>query len=191
LADQKHYLRKELARLRKSIPDKLKSKKSKIICDMLLSDKRLIEAKNILLYYPTLEEVDIRPVIEYCWEKGKNVYFPYIKVIGISKVDGTGDLQDFGFGFKEPSSQADELAKQIELAKQVDLAELKLDLVILPGIGFDKDGNRLGRGKGWYDKFIGMLEYRPFLIGVCFKEQIVKDIPYKNYDIRTDVLVDA
>ena len=75
------------------------------------------------------------------------------------------------------------------MAEQIEQADLKLDLIILPGVGFDKDGNRLGRGKGWYDKFVGMLGYRPFLIGVCFKEQIIEDIPHENFDIQVNEVV--
>lgn len=183
MADQKHHFRKELTRLRKSIPDKSKSRKSKIICDKLLNNERLIGAKNVLLYYPTLDEVDIRPVIEYCWKTSKNVYIPFIKEIKIGKVEGMGDLKDFGLGFKEPTLS-------VLYNHEKDCNKLRIDLIILPGLGFDKEGNRLGHGKGWYDRFISMLGYRPILIGVCFKEQIVKEIPHENYDIQVDEVID-
>lgn len=179
MKDQKQQLRKEHAELRRFIPDKSKLKKSKIICDLLLNNKHVIGAKNILLYYPTLDEVDIKPVINYCWEKGKNVYFPFIKEVKIGKADGIDDLRDFNSRFKEPSVQAEELPL------------LKLDLVILPGVGFDNNRNRLGRGKGWYDKYIGTLKHKPILIGVCFKEQLLEEIPYEKHDIRTDEVLTA
>ena len=179
MKDQKQQLRKELARIRESISNKSNpdiSERSKLICDMLLKDERVIEAKNILLYYPTLDEVDIRPVIDYCWEKEKNVYFPFIKEVKIGKADGMCDLRDYNSKFKEPNRSG---------------PIVRVDLIVLPGLGFDIHGVRLGRGKGWYDKFIGLLKYRPFLIGVCFNEQLVKGIPYEKHDIRTDEVLTA
>lgn len=185
MINQKQQLREELAKIRKSISNKSNpdiSERSKLICDILLKDERIIEANNILLYYPTLDEVDIRPVIEYCWENGKNVYLPFIKEIKIGKVEGMGDLKDFGLGFKEPTLS-------VLYNHEKDCNKLRIDLIILPGLGFDKEGNRLGHGKGWYDRFISTLEYKPILIGVCFKEQLLEGIPHENYDIRMEEII--
>lgn len=71
----------------------------------------------------------------------------------------------------------------------------KLDLILAPGLAFTKEGHRLGRGKGYYDKFFAKcdkeLNNPPIKIGLAFNEQIVNSIPTSDYDIRLDFVLSA
>ena len=65
-----------------------------------------------------------------------------------------------------------------------------IDVVLVPGMAFDGDGNRLGRGKGYYDRFLKTLAApRPQLIGVCFDFQKVDVVPTEPTDVKVDVVV--
>lgn len=65
-----------------------------------------------------------------------------------------------------------------------------LDLIFLPGLGFDKDGNRLGRGKGYYDTYLKRCgqhqEVKPYTMALAFKEQICPQVPVDEHDMKVD-----
>ena len=63
----------------------------------------------------------------------------------------------------------------------------KIDLIIVPGVGFDQNNNRLGYGKGFYDHFLKNKNI--FKIGICFKEQLLDEIPVNEYDIKMDLII--
>lgn len=66
------------------------------------------------------------------------------------------------------------------------------DCVVVPGLVFDRSGNRLGRGKGFYDRFLGKLGSRVFKVGLAFSFQVVPAVPVESYDVRLDaVLTDS
>ena len=63
-------------------------------------------------------------------------------------------------------------------------------MIIVPGIAFDTDGNRIGFGKGYYDRFINSLDYKPYLIGIAYENQIViEGIDTDANDVRMDMVV--
>ena len=69
-------------------------------------------------------------------------------------------------------------------------ADKVLDVVLVPGMAFDGDGNRLGRGRGYYDRFLNTLSNpRPKLIGVCFDFQKTDVVPTEPTDVKVDVVV--
>lgn len=65
----------------------------------------------------------------------------------------------------------------------------KIDVVVVPGMAFDKKGNRLGRGKGYYDRFLSQLPPYIYKIGVCFDFQKFDNIPAEETDVRMDCVV--
>ena len=64
-----------------------------------------------------------------------------------------------------------------------------LDVVVVPGVAFTRDGHRLGQGGGWYDRFLPRLPERCTTIGVCFAEQVVDEVPVEDHDVAVDVVV--
>ena len=71
-----------------------------------------------------------------------------------------------------------------------DYFEEKIDVILLPELTVDRSGNRIGFGKGYYDKFINSLNYKPILIGLCYEEQIFDGIlPNDEYDKRLDYII--
>ncbi|MBO5788081.1 MAG: 5-formyltetrahydrofolate cyclo-ligase [Bacteroidaceae bacterium] len=65
----------------------------------------------------------------------------------------------------------------------------EIDVVVVPGVVFTKDGARMGRGKGYYDKYLSQHDFRGVKIGVCYAEQIVDVLPIEPHDVRMDVVL--
>jgi 5-formyltetrahydrofolate cyclo-ligase len=140
----------------------------------------LKDAKTIVAYYSLPDEVDTHGFIDQLLADGKTVYLP--KVISneemvLCRYTGAESLSLGAFGIMEP------------VGRQIAADEV-IDAVLVPGMAFDGDGNRLGRGKGYYDRFLKSLSHpRPQLIGVCFDFQKVDMVPTESTDVRVDVVV--
>ena len=140
----------------------------------------LADAKTIVAYYSLPDEVDTHRFIDELLADGKTVYLP--KVVGdedmvLCRFTGAESLQEGAFGIMEP------------VGAQISTDEA-IDVVLVPGMAFDGDGNRLGRGKGYYDRFLKSLSHpRPQLIGVCFDFQKVDVVPTEPTDVKVDVVV--
>ena len=65
----------------------------------------------------------------------------------------------------------------------------EIDLMVVPGVAFTNDGARMGRGKGFYDKYMSHCDFRAHKVGVCFREQLVDNIPTEPHDIRMDCII--
>lgn len=140
----------------------------------------LADAKTIVAYYSLPDEVDTHRFIDELLADGKTVYLP--KVVSdedmvLCRFTGAESLQEGAFGIMEP------------VGAQISTDEA-IDVVLVPGMAFDGDGNRLGRGKGYYDRFLKSLSHpRPQLIGVCFDFQKVDVVPTEPTDVKVDVVV--
>jgi len=170
---QKHKLREEYRLIRSNIRDK--KEKSQIIAEKLKRNETYKKA-NIVALYKSLEcEVDTTEIIEYSIICGKTVVLP--KVVGeelnFYKISLEEKLVKSNFGVEEP--RGDE-------RNFVD--KNKIDLVIVPGLCFDKEGNRLGFGRGYYDRFLRNTGLKT--IGICFKEQMINNglIPISDSDVK-------
>ena len=174
---------------------------SKKACS-LLSDSEIYKKANVILaYMPMPEEVDIMPVIKNALILGKYVAVPRI-------INGTNDMdfyllknaksgreigKDFEnqlergvFGIREPK----ECLKKLSLS---DIRKASYDtgcLVLVPALAFERSGARLGRGKGFYDKFLSALKGSPVIsCGVCFNFQILDSVPTETNDFAVDYIL--
>ena len=95
-------------------------------------------------------------------------YAPYV-------IRQSGDVVDGAFGVREPSADC------------VELESNQLDLVIVPGVGFDSLGARLGRGGGHYDRLLQGLTAT--ICGVCFRQQVLPRVPEEAHDIKMDCII--
>ena len=139
----------------------------------------LKDAKTIVAYYSLPDEVDTHAFIDQMIAENKTVYLP--KVINdeemvLCRYTGAESLRTGAFGIMEP------------VGSQMPADEV-IDVVLVPGMAFDTDGNRLGRGKGYYDRFLKSLTNpHPLLIGVCFEFQKVDEVPTEPTDVQVDVI---
>jgi len=159
--------------IRSDIPNK--ADKSKSIVNTILQLQELVSAKTVLLYYPTKNEVDISAIFQILQEKGKVVYLPKVKGFKIAKfTKGTPLIMKYK-GIYEPD---------VTVNKNPE----KVDVAIVPGLGFDSQGKRIGHGGGWYDRIFHEIKIT-YIIGVCFDSQIISKVPTETHDKSVDVVI--
>ena len=180
----KSLLRKRLRQILRAIPAGAKRKKAHKIAAKLVRNTVFKTSQAILMYASLPEEVPTRPLLRKALALGKKVYLPKVsrqgKYLEIYRVtDPAADLTKGMFGIWEPRAIPSRKGKPAEL-----------DLVIVPGLGFDRKGRRLGHGGGYFDRFLKRAT-GAVKIGLAFREQVVKKIPTGPNDVRVDrVLTD-
>lgn len=175
----KKEIRSKSLTLRNSISEVMRAQKSKKIIDQLEELSIYKNAKHILFYYSIGSEVDTIPLINK-YVKEKKIYLP--KLIGKNKFIALPfhnfDIMNKGeFEIPEPIQR-----------EGGETYEGKLDLVIVPGVGFDESGNRIGMGKGFYDRYLSNLPHVK-RIALAFEEQMLESIPKDQYDEQVNVII--
>lgn len=151
------------------------NKKSLNIIKTLQSHVLYQNSQKTLFYYPIKNEVDLLPLLQK--NDGKTKLLPKIRnnCLSIHKISNEKDLVDGVYNTKEPH----ELCEMVE--------EQEIDLILVPGIVFDKKGNRLGYGKGYYDRLLKTLSCPK--IGLAFEQQISDYIPTEPHDQKMDLII--
>ena len=131
--------------------------------------------QNIALFASLDTEIDTFPLIKELLRLGKNIYLPKTKgkemdFYLIHSLDELVESHD-KYKVKEPSK-----------GNPVDPSIF--DIIICPGVAFDKNNNRMGHGQGYYDRYLSRCS--AFKIGLCYKEQLLDEIPVDEYDIKMD-----
>ena len=168
----KKEIRKEILFLRDNLEDRYN--KSVIIKDKIMNLDVYKNSKVIALYYSMKSEVDTKELIKESLSLGKKVVLPRIinknKMIFIEINDDT-EYSKSPFGVMEP------------VGKEID----DIDLIICPGVAFDKSNNRLGYGRGYYDKYLS--KHNIYKIGICYHEQLIDKIEVEEHDIKMDLVI--
>jgi 5-formyltetrahydrofolate cyclo-ligase len=144
--------------------------------------------KNYAIYLPYKNEVDTLPIITWLWENEKNCYLPIINL-------GKQNLMSFGLYKKEiPLSKNRYGILEPMLNNSEKIHAKDLDVVIEPLVGFDVKGNRLGSGKGYYDRAFSFkkrlsVDAKPYLIGIAYELQKVPELAAKPWDIPLQIII--
>ena len=156
---------------------------SRIITDRLRAIPDYRTARTIMFYVSFGSEVSTERLIEEALNKKCQVAVPrVIPESGEMKAILIHDpVQDLAPGFKG--------IREPELDPAHELSADRLDLVIVPGVAFDSAGNRLGMGKGYYDRFLKYLPPAARKIALSFESQIVDSIPGDDNDVRMDMII--
>ena len=158
-----------------------RKKRSKIIAEKFFNTVYYNDSNNILIYYPFRSEIDVTIIISQALENKKNIILPRVHNhnLKLFYVDNLKkQLERSAQGIMEP------IAGLCRLAKISDI-----DLVIVPGVVFDKNLNRLGYGEGFYDRLLPLIPARVKKIALCFDIQVVDSIPVSEHDIKVDLLI--
>ena len=146
------------------------------IITRLKQEPHFQQAQTVLLYYALPDEVDTRDLLAAL--NDKTVLLPRViddENMEIRYYQGAEDLQAGAFGIMEPCGQ-----------RFTDYE--KIDVAVIPGMAFDRQGNRLGRGRGYYDRFLSRVPYI-YKIGLCFPFQLTDKVPAEDNDICMDVVI--
>ena len=169
--EEKAKFRSELGAIRIR-PDERKEA-SALICKRILSLNEWMSAKTVLLYAPLPDEPDILSLVDH----SKTICFPRYNADRTYEAAVISNLEDLvvgKFGIMEPSSDCSNLE-----ANEINLA-------LVPGVAFDKDMNRLGRGRGFYDRWLMDLSGKK--IGVGFDHQLLGVVPTEPHDVLLDTI---
>ena len=186
---KKKELRKEVLKLRDTLTKEERKEKSNQIAKRVIAMNEFKKANVILLYEAIRSEVETTAICEAAKQMEKVIYWP--RVIGdrmeFYLVNDVTEFEISRFGIREP--------KMVEENRFVPQKQDEI-MVVMPGVAFDEEGNRIGYGGGYYDKYLQWLEglVEPcciYKIGVAFKPQIVKvgQIETEVHDVRADYVV--
>lgn len=174
----KKELRQEIRSRKRQFTEQQLRELSLSVLSHLLSHPRIKAAKTILFYYSLPDEVYTHDAVDLLISEGKRVLLPVV-------------LPDYGMELREYHGPADMQEDQYHILEPVgkpfkDLD--KIDVAVVPGMSFDAAGNRLGRGKGYYDRFLSRVPGL-YKIGVCFPFQKASEVPADANDIKMDEVI--
>lgn len=180
-ADHKRALRAALRqRLMSLTPGELHDR-SAAATRRLAETGEFRRAKAVMIFLPLRYEVDACPVALKGWQAGKVVTVPLVSYqqkhmipVTLRSLDDPMDTD--GYGVRTPTTQE---PYPIEL----------IDLVVVPGLGFDREGGRIGRGGGFYDRFLSQESFRGVACGLALSDQVIDSVPRHEHDVPLDMLV--
>ncbi|MCF0160728.1 MAG: 5-formyltetrahydrofolate cyclo-ligase [Bacteroidaceae bacterium] len=169
-AARKQALRQEVRALFKASSEEQRRLWSAGIVSAVERNEAFRRARTVMAFHPLPDEVDLRRLLADC-EHEKRFVLPVVEGndIRLKRYAGDGHLRTGAFGIGEPDGE--------EWFTEFP----SIDLVLVPGVAFTLGGARLGRGKGYYDRFLPQVPQAK-LIGVCFPYQVLPDIPLAPHD---------
>jgi len=177
----KTELRRKLQNGLLAMPSEQRSLKSRKACQNLVSMPEFQSASTVMMYLSLRHEVDTSEAILHAWQLGKIVAVPKISWQQRHMIAVQINSLETGF-----STSASGLRNPVT---GVPVPFGDIDLVVTPALGFDRKGNRLGRGGSYYDRFFANKELRAHRCGFAFAEQVVDSIPVTESDQPVDSLV--
>jgi len=183
VGNRKKELRKKIIALRDNLPLEEREKKSKFIHTRLFSLPEFVSARTLAFYVSFKSEVLTETMIRKSLSLGRKVVVPITDLanrrLKLSRIiDYTDDLTPGTWGILEPKPDRIKLTALEEI-----------DLVITPGLVFDKKGGRMGYGGGFYDGLLKSLQKEKVSIALAFELQMVEEVPVDNRDEPVDIIV--
>ena len=180
IVESKVLVRNEIRARVKAIDPDQRAALSGRACALLQRQTIWEKTPLIFFYAPLPDEVNVWPLIGDALAAGKTVALPRFdettgQYVACEIQDVVRDLQEGQFGIHEPGAHC------------LAVAPNRLDLVLVPGVAFDLQGRRLGRGKGFYDQMLASV--RGTTCGIAFDEQIVETIPVEPHDVHLNCIL--
>lgn len=177
----KMQLRRRLQKCLLAISSEQRAEKSKKACRHLVSTPEFQSASAVMMYLSLPHEVDTSEAILYAWQLGKIVAVPKISWQQRHMIPVQINSLETGF-----STGASGLRNPV---MGVPTPIQDIDLVVAPALGFDGNGNRLGRGGSYYDRFFANKDLKASKCGFAFAEQRIDSMPVTPTDVPVDFLV--
>ena len=181
VAATKKDLRHQLRQVMSALSPQVLHERSLQACGRLTGTQEYARSEIIMVFLSLPTEVDTTPLVLRAWRDRKRVLAPKVsyeqrRMLPIEIRSLSDDLSESPLGIREP-------------AQGVPLPASNIDLVIVPGLGFDVHGNRIGRGRGFYDRFLAHAGWRGVACGFALESQVVDQVPVKEHDRQVDMLV--
>ncbi|MED4127929.1 MULTISPECIES: 5-formyltetrahydrofolate cyclo-ligase [Shouchella] len=154
--------------------------RSQALANQLYRTKEWKQAGTIGLTYARFPEVATLPIMEYAYKQGKKVALPRTNMkareMHFYFIQNLNQLELRPYNLYEPKEN-----------QSVYVSPKELDLLIVPGLAFSKDGSRLGMGGGFYDRYLPLFKGKT--VSLCFNEQLIESIPTEAHDMRMDLVL--
>ncbi|MCG3138158.1 MAG: putative protein YqgN [Phycisphaerae bacterium] len=155
--------------------------RSSQVCHRLIEQSEYQQAEIIMAFLSLPGEINTAPIVLRAWQDNKRVLAPQVtweqrRMIPVEISSLNEAIEETTFQVRQPTT-----GQPIP----VDM----IDLVLVPGLGFDLLGNRLGRGRGFYDRFLAHPNFRGHTIALAIEEQIVAEIPAQPHDRCVDMVI--
>ena len=157
------------------------AEKSRKACEKLVDTPQFRQSAVIMFFLSMPHETDTTPAMRKAWESGKTVVVPKVLWKRKCMIPVKVDSLDAGFSTK--------IAGLRNPVEDTPVSLSDINLVIVPGVGFDRNGNRLGTGNGYYDKFFDDDSLVATRCGLAYSEQLVDFIPADEHDKPMDFIV--
>jgi 5-formyltetrahydrofolate cyclo-ligase len=162
---------------------------SRIICDRFIARPAYKQAETVMWYIHCRSEVRTVPALLRELGTGKRMVVPYCakdgqghNKLGLWWLEDFAELVPGMWGILEPPKQ-----RWGEVGKEI--APGQLDLIMVPGVGFDRDGGRLGNGAGYYDRLLMDVRADAILSAVCYESQLFEQIVMEPHDVVMDTVM--
>ena len=177
IANSKSELRAYIRTRLEKISDAVRAVESIELCERLQA--QIPSAHTILFFAPLPDELDVWPMLELSLALGTNCALPFFdaekKSYGAKRLKNlAADIVLGKFGVREPAASCAEIALN------------QFDLILVPSLAFDMSGNRLGRGRGFYDRLLA--EASGIKCGVAYDFQLLEKIPSEAHDAKVDFI---
>lgn len=180
LSDEKKALRRRIDEVLRNMDPSDRALRSSALTEALWTDERFLRSRSVFCYLSMPEEPDTREIVRRSLGSGKRVCLPRV-VPGAGVIEarwigpeGKGFLRG-PFGILEPDPSVSPAA-----------AASEIDCVVVPGLAFDAAGRRLGRGKGYYDRFLSGVGPSAYRVALAFETQRVEHVPVEPHDQKVD-----
>lgn len=188
----KKALRTELKEKLRNMTKEERAQQSNNVCKKLFAHKKYQEGQRISIYLSRDIEVSTSTILENLFDSGKECFIPrydsakpMMEMVKLYSMKDYEELPLTKWNIKQPA--------ETDNSRDEPLSSGGLDLIIVPGIGFTKEGHRIGNGKGYYDLYIKryqeIMNKRPYTIALAYREQIVSSIPVDNHDAVIDEVI--
>lgn len=183
ITEEKEKIRHQVREQLKNQSPQIRELKSEAILKRLALDPDFQKSKTVMFYVSADREVDTAALLKDSLQSGRTVLVPFVdhpntRIIPVRIHDWAKELIPGSYGILEPRP---------DLAKPFDAD--KIDFVLVPGLAFDRSGNRIGRGKGYYDRFLSTLSPRAKRYGLAFDFQLFESIPSASNDVSMDRVI--
>jgi 5-formyltetrahydrofolate cyclo-ligase len=187
LQDEKRAMRSEMARQRQSVTPEVARTAGENAARSIVATQEFQTGQVVAMFASRFDEPDTRPLFELARQREIRVLMPRCRSdrsLDFFWVQAWEDLQPGRYGLLEPEDGPSPMGLDVEGVAG------SLGVVVVPGVAFDPRGNRLGRGKGFYDRSLPAEGSKgPMLIGLAFEFQVVDRVPAGSRDRRMDALV--
>lgn len=189
LRASKQALRKDLKRRLAALSAEEKQRQSLVLSRKLLEHPKYISSQRVAVFLNMDDEVRTEEIIRDIFKRGKSCFIPrYLSSsshMDMLKINSLQDLEKLpltSWNIRQPSDDCK--------SREEALSSGGLDLMLMPGLGFDLNGGRLGRGKGFYDTYLRRCSEhpigKPYTIALAFKEQLCQKVPVGSSDVLID-----